>query len=110
MLLKLKDQGKPVNLAKTDKVRIDEDGKLEIVKYKINSNKNTEWDDETLIGLGDWLYRHQKDFDDEQKQELRDIGYIFIKDSKQQLEQLKQQLLNNTPNIEEEKSSSSKKK
>ena len=106
----MKEQEKPVNLSSTDKVRINDDGKLEIVKYIINGNKNVEWYDESLIKLGDWLYKCQKSFNTKQKQELRDIGYIFIEDSKQQLEQIKQQLLNNTPNIEEEKSSSPKKK
>ena len=55
LLEKLKESNQPTNLASGDKIRINEDGSLTIVKIGQEG-----YNDENLIAIGDWLNRNQK--------------------------------------------------
>ena len=77
MLEKLKESGQTTNLVSGDKIRINEDGSLTIVKIGQEG-----YDNENLIVIGRWLYKHQKEFSAEEKQMLRDIGYELKEDKK----------------------------
>ena len=76
LLVKLKESGQPTNLATDDKIEINEDGSLTIVKKGQDC-----YDDKNLIAIGNWLYMHQLELSDEEKQMLKDIGYELQEDN-----------------------------
>ena len=89
LLLKLKEQGQPTNLTNKDKIRINEDGTLSVIKIerkmedgkRIQINKE-EYQNPNLKTTGNWLYYNQKNFTKEQKQKLREVGYELQEDKK----------------------------
>ena len=77
LLEKLKESGQSTKLVKNDRIRINENGSLTVVKIGQEG-----YNDKNLIAIGDWLYKHQKEFSAEEKQMLRDIGYELKEDKK----------------------------
>ena len=57
-----------------DKIRINKDGTLSIVKQG-----EPDYNSPDLIGVGQYLYRNQNEFTKEQKRLLQEIGYEFTK-------------------------------
>ena len=88
LLLKLKENGQLTNLTNSDKIRVNNDGTILVIKKVIHETKDRkqiqmnkdEYQDPNLITTGNWLYVHQKEFTKEQKQKLRDIGYVLKED------------------------------
>ncbi|MBO6195325.1 MAG: hypothetical protein J6O56_03140 [Bacilli bacterium] len=87
LLERLVNQGLSANLSSIDKIKINEDGKLSIVKKKSKKNNGekiyvniNEYEDTKLIPTGNWLYNNQDKFTEEQKQMLRNVGYILKED------------------------------
>ena len=81
LLVKIKKQNESgtveeysTNLTTKDKIKIDSEG-IHVVKYG-----SSEYNSPDLLGVGLWLYKHQPDFDENQKQMLRDIGYVLFGD------------------------------
>ena len=88
-LVKLKEQGEDTNLVVSDKIKINEDSSITIIKKKSKVDKGKleiinkeEYNDNKLINLGAYLYRNQDKFTEGQKQKLRDIGYVLKEDAK----------------------------
>ena len=84
-LVKLKKQGETVNLAVSDKLKINEDGTVNIIKIKtVEGNKVNleEYNNPNLIQVGSYFFRNQVNFNEIQKQKLRDIGYVLKEDKK----------------------------
>ena len=73
LLVKLKEQGESTKLAQADRIKINKDGSLTVIK----KNNKDEYNDESLIKTGDWLYRNQDKLSEEQKNKLREIGYFL---------------------------------
>ena len=94
MLEKLKGSGQISKLVSNDKIRINEDGSLTIVKIGKEG-----YDDKNLVAIGSWLYYHQKELSDEEKQMLRDIGYELQEDKKKKYKS-KVQKFNEVSNFE----------
>ena len=67
------------NLATTDKIKIDSEGIVHVVKKNSSEYKSLD-----LLNVGLWLYNHQSSyqpiFDEIQKQMLREVGYVFQED------------------------------
>ena len=87
ILIKLKEQGENINLARTDKIRVNADGSISIYKINVTSvngksqkNYDEGYFDEDLFRLGYWFISNQDKFTEEQKQRLRDIGYVLKED------------------------------
>ena len=81
LLVKIKKQNESgtgekysTNLTTKDKIKIDSEG-IHVVKYG-----SSEYNSPDLLGVGLWLYKHQPDFDENQKQMLRDIGCVLLGD------------------------------
>ncbi|MGN0973609.1 MAG: hypothetical protein ACI4OT_02575, partial [Bacilli bacterium] len=97
-LTKLKEQGKPTNLTQTDKIRVKEEGTVEVVKQltkrengkQITINKE-EYNDKSLINTGNWLYTNQKNFNENQKSRLREVGYKLKEDKENMYNSAKQE-------------------
>ena len=88
-LIKLKEQGEDTNLVVSDKIKINEDSSITIIKKKSKVDKGKleiinkeEYNDNKLINLGAYLYRNQDKFTEGQKEKLRDIGYVLKEDAK----------------------------
>ena len=94
MLEKLKESGQTTNLVSGDRIRINENGSLTVVKIGQEG-----YNDKNLIAIGDWLYKHQKEFSAEEKQMLRDIGYELQEDKKKKYKS-KVQKFNEVSNFE----------
>ena len=78
LLVKIKEQNElgiceeySTNLGSRDKIKVDSDGIVHVVKQN-----SPEYNYQGLLNTGDWLYKNQSDFDEMQKQMLRDIGYV----------------------------------
>ena len=93
-LIRLKEQGEDVNLTQPDKIKINENGTISVIKKKkqrVNGKRVhiniEEYHDQNLIAVGYWFYANQKNFTEEQKQKLRDIGYVLKEDIKRRKKQ-----------------------
>ena len=82
LLVKIKEQNESgiceeysTNLGAQDKIKIDSSGIVHVVK-----KNSSEYNYPGLLNTGDWLYKNQSDFDEMQKQMLRDIGYVITGD------------------------------
>ena len=82
LLVKIKEQNESgiceeysTNLGAQDKIKIDSEGIVHVVK-----RNSSEYNYPGLLNTGDWLYKNQSDFDEMQKQMLRDIGYVITGD------------------------------
>ena len=78
MLVKIKEQNESgiceeysTNLTNKDKIKVDSEGIVHVVKYDSPEYKSPD-----LLDVGQWLYKRQPDGDSTQKQMLRDIGYV----------------------------------
>ena len=89
ILLKLREQGDSTNLAPADKVRVKEDGTVEVVKKKLKRIdgkrvfvNEEEYKAADLIAIGFWLSDNdsRSKFDEDQKAKLRKVGYILNED------------------------------
>ena len=86
ILKQLKEDGKPTNLAGKDKIRINEDGTLSVVK-----EKDSDYHSPDLIGVGKYLYRNQDKFNEGQMKRLKEVGYIFKKCRQKKFDQSKKE-------------------
>ena len=86
LLVKIKEQNESgiceeysTNLASDDKIKIDSEGIVHVVKYS-----SPEYNSPDLLNVGQWLYIHQNRrqpfFDENQKQMLREVGYVLQED------------------------------
>ena len=74
------------NLANRDKIKIDSEG-IHVVKYG-----SSEYNSPDLLGVGLWLSRHQSDFNETQKQMLREVGYVLKEDKNKKFNESKKKV------------------
>ena len=98
MLVKIKEQNESgiceeysTNLATDDKIKIDSEGIVHVVKYDSPEYKSPD-----LLNVGQWLYNHQNKikpiFDENQKQMLREVGYVLREDKKKKFDESKKKV------------------
>ena len=98
MLVKIKEQNKSgiceeysTNLTSKDKIKIDSEGIVHVVK-----ENSSEYNSPDLLNVGNWLYNHQKKiqpiFDENQKQLLREVGYVLKEDKKKKFNESKKKV------------------
>ena len=82
LLVKIKEQNESgicekysTNLSASDKIKVDSEGIVYVVKFGSPEYKSPD-----LLNTGDWLWRHQPNFDENQKQMLREVGYVLQED------------------------------
>ena len=86
MLVKIKEQNESgkceqysTNLAKSDKIKVDSERIVHVVK-----KNSPEYKSPDLLNVGQWFYNHQSNyqpfFDEKQKQMLREVGYVLQED------------------------------
>ena len=63
------------NLVNRDKIKIDSEGKVHVVK-----KSSPEYKSPDLLYAELWLSKHQSDFNENQKQMLREVGYVLQED------------------------------
>ena len=83
LLVKIKEQKESgvyeeysTNLSASDKIKVDSEGIVHVVKISSPEYKSPD-----LLNTGDWLWRRQLDFDENQKQKLREVGYVLQEDN-----------------------------
>ena len=96
ILVKLKEFGLKTNLAKEDRVLVNEDGSLEVISEPLaqngkpmlstmNGRKETEaeWDErkrkyysDEAQAVGSWLYRNYNKLSPERREKLQELGYL----------------------------------
>ena len=84
MLAELKDYCEKLILCRPTAVNL-KWATEEMLKVAKKSNKE-KYNQSNLINIGEWLYRNQEKFTKEQKQKLRDIGYVLKEDKEKPLE------------------------
>ena len=98
LLVKIKEQNKSgiceeysTNLTSKDKIKIDSEGIVHVVK-----ENSSEYNSPDLLNVGNWLYNHQKKiqpiFDENQKQLLREVGYVLKEDKKKKFNESKKKV------------------
>ena len=75
------------NLANKDKIKVDSKGIVHVVK-----RNSPEYNSPDLLRVGGWLYDHQSDFDENQKQMLREVGYVLQEDKKKKFNESKKKV------------------
>lgn len=92
LLVKIKKQNESgkysysTNLTKNDKIKIDSEG-IHVVKYG-----SPEYNYPGLINAGDWIYRYQSNFNENQRQMLREVGYVLQEDKNKKFDESKKKV------------------
>ena len=98
LLVKIKKQNESriyeensTNLAKSDKIRVDSSGIVHAVK-----KNSPEYNSPDLLNVGNWFYNHQNRFqpvfDENQKQMLREVGYVLQEDKNKKFNESKKKV------------------
>ena len=98
LLVKIKEQNESgiceeysTNLVQRDKIKIDSDGIVHVVKYSSPEYKSPD-----LLDVGKWLCNHQNRvqpiFDENQKHLLREVGYVLQEDKKKKFNESKKKV------------------
>ena len=79
------------NLSIEDKIKIDSEGIVHVVK-----KSSPEYKSPDLLNVGNWFYKHQNTiqpvFDENQKQMLREVGYVLQEDKMKKFNESKKKV------------------
>ena len=98
LLVKIKEQNESgiceeysTNLTNKDKIKVDSEGIVHVVKKSSSEYKSPD-----LVNAGQWLYNHQNKvkpiFDENQKQLLREVGYVLQEDKNKKFNESKKKV------------------
>ena len=98
LLVKIKEQNESgiceeysTNLESNAKIKIDSEGIVHVVK-----KSSPEYNSPDLLNAGNWLYNHQNSvqpiFNENQKQMLREVGYVLQEDKNKKFDESKKKV------------------